>query len=126
MKIMYKKVEVNYLRLVNRSHENNLFRLAHPIDVMLQSLATDSKYSPIAWILDLDNTIGKDLFHYKWASPPRSQLTKLEMQMGIIKMHLLIRLKFLSQDLLIVSHFHFRLMDPGIVIGVIPYVKTQF
>ena len=130
MTIIYKRVEANYLSLVNRSYQSNIFSLVDLINVMLQLLAIYSKYSFITWILDLDSTVGKDLFHHKWASPPRSQLTQVEMQIGVIKMHPLIRLKILSKDLLVMSYFHFCLIDLGIVISVIPqflnFKKLEF
>ena len=40
-------------------------------------------------------------------------------------MHLLIRLKILSQDLLVMSHFHFCLIDPRIVVNVIPQLLNS-
>ena len=69
-KYVTKGLEANSSRLVNWSFENDLFSLAHRLNVMLQSLAIDSEYSPIAWVLDLNSTVGKILFHYKWTSPP--------------------------------------------------------
>ena len=65
-----KNLEANSSGLINRVLESDLLNLVHWFDVVLQSLAIYSKYSPIARVLDLDSTVGKNLFNYKWTSPP--------------------------------------------------------
>ena len=64
-----KELEANHSWLVNWSFENDLFNLAHSLNVVLQSLAIYFKHSPIAWVFNLDSTIERDLFHHKRASP---------------------------------------------------------
>ena len=67
-----------------------------------------------------DNTIRSDRLDYKWASPVRFELSRKEMQLGIIQKDFLATEKIFPKDAFVMDLLHYVLVFLGQVIGIIP------